>query len=61
MGAGAVNHFPSMPLTCIPTSVPFRAIAVTIVLFWIPRAASRLALHAAIEKLRKNQLLKLNV
>ena len=51
-GAGAVNQRSPRPLTRMPNSTPLRAIAVTMLL-GTPCAASSIALHAAIERLRK--------
>ena len=49
-----MNHCEPMPLTRTPVSVPLRAVAVTTVLWAMPWAASMIALHETIEKLRKN-------
>jgi hypothetical protein len=48
-----VNHREAAPLTRTPNSTPLRAIAVTMLDSGTPRAASVIALQAAIEILRK--------
>ena len=48
-----MNQRSPVPLTWTPKSTPLRAIAVTMLLAGMPRAASSITLQAAIEILRK--------
>ena len=51
--AGPVNHSSPVPASWMPKSVPFLVIATTMLLPSSPRAGSRVALHAGMDRLRK--------